>query len=63
MSKSVVVPGEILWEIPASCTALGGAPLDFACRVNSPGDIGVMAPIQCTDKKQQIKNGISEGLP
>ncbi len=43
MKKTVVAFGEILWDILPSCVALGGAPFNFACRVNSLGDTGLMA--------------------
>lgn len=43
MKKTVVAFGEILWDILPSCVALGGAPFNFAYRVNSLGDAGVMA--------------------
>lgn len=43
MEKTVVAFGEILWDILPSCVALGGAPFNFAYRVNSLGDAGLMA--------------------
>ena len=42
MKKTVVAFGEVLWDILPSCTVLGGAPFNFAYRVNSLGDIGLM---------------------
>jgi fructokinase len=43
MSKTIVAFGEVLWDILPSCTVLGGAPFNFAYRVNSLGDTGLMA--------------------
>ncbi|MCU0913130.1 MAG: carbohydrate kinase [Planctomycetes bacterium] len=40
--KTVVAFGEVLWDILPSCVALGGAPFNFAYRVNSLGDRGRM---------------------
>ena len=42
MRKTVLAFGEVLWDILPSCTVLGGAPFNFAYRVNSLGDIGLM---------------------
>jgi fructokinase len=42
MKKTVLAFGEVLWDILPSCTVLGGAPFNFAYRVNSLGDIGLM---------------------
>ena len=43
MKKIVVAFGEVLWDILPSCVVLGGAPFNFAYRVNSLGDAGLMA--------------------
>jgi fructokinase len=43
MKKTVVAFGEVLWDILPSCTVLGGAPFNFAYRVNSLGEAGLMA--------------------
>jgi fructokinase len=43
MKKTIVAFGEVLWDILPSCTVLGGAPFNFAYRVNSLGDLGLMA--------------------
>jgi fructokinase len=43
MQKTVVAFGEVLWDILPSCTVLGGAPFNFAYRVNALGDTGLMA--------------------
>jgi len=40
--KTIVAFGEILWDILPSCVTLGGAPFNFAYRVNSLGDAGLM---------------------
>jgi len=42
MKKKVLAFGEVLWDILPSCTVLGGAPFNFAYRVNSLGDTGSM---------------------
>ncbi len=42
MKKTIVAFGELLWDILPSCTVLGGAPFNFAYRVNTLGDIGLM---------------------
>ncbi|NIP28393.1 MAG: hypothetical protein GWN67_04120 [Phycisphaerae bacterium] len=42
MEKTIVAFGELLWDILPSCTVLGGAPFNFAYRVNSLGDTGIM---------------------
>ena len=42
MKKTILAFGEVLWDILPSCTVLGGAPFNFAYRVNSLGDIGLM---------------------
>jgi fructokinase len=38
MAKNVLAFGEILWDILPAGTILGGAPFNFACRVDSLGD-------------------------
>ncbi len=38
MGKNVLSFGEILWDILPAGTILGGAPFNFACRVDSLGD-------------------------
>lgn len=43
MKKTVVAFGEILWDLLPSGPKLGGAPFNFAYRVNSLGDSGVIA--------------------
>lgn len=42
MKKTILAFGEVLWDILPSCTVLGGAPFNFAYRVNSLGDTGLM---------------------
>jgi len=42
MKKTVIAFGEVLWDLLPSCTVLGGAPFNFAYRVNSLGDTGLM---------------------
>jgi fructokinase len=42
MKKIIVAFGELLWDILPSCTVLGGAPFNFAYRVNSLGDTGLI---------------------
>jgi fructokinase len=42
MKKTTVAFGELLWDILPSCTVLGGAPFNFAYRVNSLGDTGLI---------------------
>ena len=41
MQKTVLSYGEILWDILPTETILGGAPFNFAYRVNSLGDKGI----------------------
>jgi fructokinase len=40
--KTVVAIGEVLWDLLPDCTHLGGASFNFAYRVNSLGDCGLM---------------------
>lgn len=42
MTKTIVAFGELLWDILPSCAVLGGAPFNFAYRVNSLGDTSLM---------------------
>jgi len=42
VKKTVVAFGEILWDILPTCQVIGGAPFNFAFRVNSLGDRGLM---------------------
>lgn len=42
MKKTVFSFGEVLWDILPSETILGGAPFNFAYRINSLGDTGLM---------------------
>jgi fructokinase len=42
MKKTIFAFGELLWDLLPSCTVLGGAPFNFAYRVNSLGDTGLM---------------------
>jgi fructokinase len=42
MKKTVVAFGEILWDLLPSGPKLGGAPFNFAYRVNSLGDRGII---------------------
>ncbi|UCG55700.1 MAG: carbohydrate kinase [Phycisphaerales bacterium] len=42
MRKAILSFGEVLWDILPSETILGGAPFNFAYRVNSLGDMGLM---------------------
>lgn len=43
MKKTVMAFGEVLWDILPSCTVLGGAPFNFAYRMNSLGEVGLIA--------------------
>jgi fructokinase len=43
MKKTIVAFGEVLWDLLPSCTVLGGAPFNFAYRVNALGEAGLMA--------------------
>jgi len=40
--KTVFAFGEVLWDILPDRTVLGGAPFNFAYRINSLGDTGLM---------------------
>jgi fructokinase len=64
MKKTVVAFGEILWDILPSCVTLGGAPLNFAYRVNSLGDAGLMASRLGRDElgRQAFEKIVSLGL-
>jgi len=42
MSKKIIAFGELLWDILPDSTILGGAPFNFAYRVNTLGDQGLM---------------------
>jgi len=42
MKKKVVAFGEILWDLLPTGAKLGGAPFNFAYRVNSLGDSGII---------------------
>lgn len=42
MKKNVFSFGEILWDILPTATLLGGAPFNFAARINMLGDNGLM---------------------
>jgi len=42
VKKTVVSFGEILWDILPTCKVIGGAPFNFAFRVNSLGDRGLI---------------------
>ena len=42
MKKTVLSFGEVLWDILPTETILGGAPCNFAYRVNSLGDRGII---------------------
>jgi fructokinase len=42
MQKTVVAFGETLWDLLPSGPVLGGAPCNFACRMNALGDRGVI---------------------
>ena len=42
MQKTVLSFGETLWDLLPYGPALGGAPFNFACRVNSLGDRGII---------------------
>jgi fructokinase len=42
MSKKILSFGEVLWDLLPSDTVLGGAPLNFAYRADSLGDVGLM---------------------
>ena len=42
-SKTVLAVGELLWDILPGGMQLGGAPFNFAYRINSLGDRALMA--------------------
>ncbi len=42
MKKTVLSYGELLWDILPTATILGGAPFNFAYRINALGDRGLM---------------------
>ena len=42
MSKKIIAFGELLWDILSDSTVLGGATFNFAYRVNTLGDQGLM---------------------
>jgi len=42
MQKTVLSFGETLWDLLPSGPALGGAPFNFACRISSLGDRGII---------------------
>ena len=42
MAKTVLSFGEVLWDLLPDATILGGAPFNFAYRINSLGDRGYM---------------------
>jgi fructokinase len=42
MKKKVFSFGEVLWDILPTATILGGAPFNFAARINTLGDAGYM---------------------
>jgi len=48
MKKTVLSFGEVLWDILPTETILGGAPCNFAYRVNSLGDRGII--VSCLGK-------------
>jgi fructokinase len=42
MQKTILAFGETLWDLLPSGPALGGAPFNFACRIRSLGDGGII---------------------
>lgn len=62
MSCTVVAYGEILWDLLPSGAVLGGAPFNFAYRVNSLGHRGVMASRLGRDNLGNRAFRIVEGL-
>jgi fructokinase len=42
MKKNVLAFGELLWDVLPTQTILGGAPFNFAYRINTLGDVGLM---------------------
>ena len=50
MKKTVLAFGEILWDILPTETILGGAPFNFAYRINSLGDAGIFVSRLGQDK-------------
>ena len=53
MKKTIVSFGEILWDILPTCKVIGGAPFNFAFRVNSLGDRGLIISRLGRDKLGQ----------
>ena len=53
MKKTVFAFGEVLWDILPDRTVLGGAPFNFAYRLNSLGDTGLMISRVGTDQLGQ----------
>ena len=49
--KTILSFGEVLWDILAGSTILGGAPLNLACRLVELGDRGVIVSRVGADKK------------
>jgi fructokinase len=47
--KTAMAIGEVLWDLLPDCTHLGGASFNFAYRVNSLGDCGLMVSRLGTD--------------
>ena len=41
--KTILAFGEVLWDVFPTAARLGGAPFNFACRVDSLGDRGIIA--------------------
>ena len=53
MKKTILAFGEILWDILPNETILGGAPFNFAYRINSLGNKGIFVSRLGRDKMGQ----------
>lgn len=64
MKKNILSYGEILWDILPTETILGGAPFNFAYRVNSLGDNGIFVSRVGTDERgrQALEKASSLGM-
>lgn len=64
MSKKILSFGEVLWDLLPSDTVLGGAPLNFAYRADSLGDVGLMVSRLGQDElgKQAFDKMVELGL-
>jgi fructokinase len=59
---TVVSFGEVLWDLLPSGPVLGGAPFNFACRVTSLGDRGLMASRLGRDERGHEAFALMGGL-